>query len=77
MLPEEERVKQFRPPRSMAMALSGVLNDMVSPEERLQLGPAMADALGDQSDMEDDEDWKDHALQGVKRDEEGFGGSAR
>jgi hypothetical protein len=72
--PEEERVKQFRPPRSMAMALSGALNDIISPEELAQRGPAMADALGDQSDMED-EDWKDSALQGVRRDEEEFGGS--
>ena len=70
-LSEEERRKQFRPPRSMALAMSGKLDG--EGEDGRRKG-AMADALGDQSDMDDSED---EEVRRVREAETGFEGSVR
>ena len=69
---KEERARQFRPPRSMAMALSGTLD-----EGEAARGHAMADALGDQSDIEEEEDLRDEEARRVKENEGSFEESVR
>lgn len=71
-LTEAERRKQFRPPHSMALALSGAFDS----EEDGRRGVAMADALGDQSDMDEDEELSEEA-KAEREEERGFGGSVR
>ena len=58
----EERRKQFRPPRSMSLALTGQLNGTLDGDGLLRTG-TKADALGDQSDM-DDSDLEEHDMEG-------------
>ena len=67
----EERRKQFRPPRSMALALNGTLDG----DGGLRTG-TMADALGDQSDM-DEEDLLEADMEGrvIKEVEQSVEGS--
>lgn len=55
----------------MAMALKGTL-DIENLGDDAHKGPAMADALGDQSDMEEEADREDEDLRETRRGEEGF-----
>ena len=69
-LTEEERTKQFKPPSSMRLALSGAFDSEGSTRKT-----PMADALGDQSDMEEDE--QDEETKKDRDEEQSFGGSVR
>ena len=69
-LTEEERAKQFNPPSSMRLALAGAFDNEGSMRKT-----AMADALGDQSDMEEEEE--NEETKKDRDEEQSFGRSVR